>query len=91
MTGIPDSQLSSGNFDGVSLLHPDDREKVGSTLYDALKGKTPFTVFFRLKHHDGHIIPVRFNGWFISERYENRYPVFYGIYTDLSQVPVTFS
>ncbi len=91
MTGIPDSQLSSGNFDGVSLLHPDDREKVRRTLYDALKGKTPFTVFFRLKHHDGHIIPVRFNGWFISERYENRYPVFYGIYTDLSQVPVTFS
>ncbi|WP_231371663.1 diguanylate cyclase [Oxalobacter paraformigenes] len=89
LTGIPDSLLSSRSFRGLSLVHPEDREKTRAVISVAMESKTPFTLYFRLKHHDGHAIPVRFNGWFVSELYENRNPVFYGIYTDLSHVAAT--
>lgn len=87
----PDAVLSSMSFSGWSQVHPEDRVKIQKTLDEALENKTPFTVYFRLRCHDGKYIPIRFNGWFVNELYDNRYPVFFGIYTNLSGVTSTES
>lgn len=79
--------LSTLHFSGWSLIHPDDREKVQQTIIRAMPEKTEFTLFIRLLHHpDGQGIPVRVKGWFADELYENRYPLFYAVVTDLSDV-----
>lgn len=87
LTGAPDKMLSSLHFSGWSLIHPDDKEKVQQAIVRAMPEKTPFTIFIRLLHHpDGHSIPVRISGCFADELYENRYPLFYAVVTDLSDV-----
>lgn len=83
----PTRWLSSLHFSGWSLIHPDDKEKVQQAIVRAMPEKTPFTLFIRLRHYpDGHSIPVRISGWFADELYENRYPLFYTVVTDLSDV-----
>lgn len=87
LTGTPDKLVSSLHVSGWSLIHPDDKEKVRQAIISAMTDKVPFTVFVRLRHYfDGHIISVRLNGRFASELYENRYPVFYALITDLANV-----
>ena len=88
LTGLSDDVLSRSHFSGLSLVHPEDREEAVRTIGKAAENDTPFTLFFRLQRPDGQMIAVRFNGYFINERFENRYPVFYGVYTNLS--PVAF-
>ena len=88
LTGLSDDVLSLAHFSGLSLVHPEDREEAVRTIGKAAENDTPFTLFFRLQRPDGQTIAVRFNGYFINERFENRYPVFYGVYTKLS--PVAF-
>lgn len=79
--------LSALHFSGWSLIHPDDKEKVQQAIIRAMPEKTSFTLFIRLLHHpDGHSIPVRIKGCFADELHENRYPLFYAVVTDLSDV-----
>lgn len=89
LTGMSDDSLSTLHFSGWSLINPEDKEKVQEAIIRAMADKSPFTVFFQLKKRDGQSIPVRLNGWFAEELYDNRYPVFYAIVTDLSDVTCT--
>lgn len=87
LTGTPDKLVTSLHFSGWSIIHPDDKEKVQQAIIRGMTDKLPFSVFLRLRHYlDGHIISVRLNGRFTNELYENRYPVFYALITDLANV-----
>lgn len=46
------------------------------TLREAISKRETFEIVFRFCHTDGHIFPVRMQGKFVSELYQNRYPVF---------------
>ncbi|MCC0783267.1 diguanylate cyclase [Clostridioides sp. ES-S-0108-01] len=83
-TGYSVQTVTSTDFDILSPVLQDDLQIVLDTLREAISKREPFEVVFRFCHADGHIFPVRMQGKFVNELYQNRYPVFYAIYTDIS-------
>lgn len=86
LTGTPLEVLRAPDFDVLSQFHPDDIAPALEVFNAAMPTKEPFTVYLRLRHEDGHYIPVRLRGLFVDELYEGKYPVFYSLYTDLSDI-----
>lgn len=83
-TGYSAQSVSSKDFNVLSPVLQDDLQIVIDTLEEAISKRETFEVVFRFCHTDGHIFPVRMQGKFVNELYQNRYPVFYAIYTDIS-------
>ena len=66
------------NEDKVQLLH---------VLNDALSHKSIFSHTYRIvNQQDGHLVHVRVKGMYTEELYNNKYPVFYLLYTDVSDL-----
>ena len=84
LTGTPQKVLSDPGFDVLSQFHPDDLQQALEVFKAALLAKEPFTTVYRLRHEAGHYIKVRISGLFVSELFENKYPIFYAVYTDLT-------
>ncbi|AQU10291.1 diguanylate cyclase [Clostridioides difficile] len=85
-TGYSAQTVTSIGFDIFSPVLQDDLQMVLDTLREAISKRETFEIVFRFCHTDGHIFPVRMQGKFVSELYQNRYPVFYAIYTDISSI-----
>lgn len=85
-TGYSSQAVSSTEFDVLSPVLQDDLQIVLDTLREAIPKRETFEVVFRFCHTDGHIFPVRMQGKFVNELYQNHYPVFYAIYTDISSL-----
>lgn len=85
-TGYSAQSVSSKDFNVLSPVLQDDLQIVIDTLEEAISKRETFEVVFRFCHTDGHIFPVRMQGKFVNELYQNRYPVFYAIYTDISSL-----
>ncbi|MCC0628824.1 MULTISPECIES: diguanylate cyclase [unclassified Clostridioides] len=83
-TGYSVQTVTSTDFDIFSPVLQDDLQIVLDTLREAISKREAFEVVFRFCHADGRIFPVRMQGKFVNELYQNRYPVFYAIYTDIS-------
>ncbi|HGM3505847.1 TPA: diguanylate cyclase [Clostridioides difficile] len=86
LTGYSSQTVSSTEFNVLSPVLQDDLQIVLDTLREAIPKRETFEVVFRFCHTDGHILPVRMQGKFVNELYQNRYPVFYAIYTDISSL-----
>ncbi|MFS0783273.1 diguanylate cyclase [Bacillus sp. 1P06AnD] len=82
LTGTPANVLSSADFNELNQVHPDDVKQALKVFGDALECKTPFELSIRMKYKDGNYFPVSLRGIFVHELYENKYPIFYAIYTD---------
>ena len=85
-TGYSAQSVSSEDFDVLSPVLQDDLQIVTDTLEKAISKRETLEVVFRFCHTDGHVFPVRMQGKFVNELYQNRYPVFYAIYTDISNL-----
>nr|UWI51370.1 diguanylate cyclase [Clostridioides difficile] len=83
-TGYSAKNVSSKDFNVLSPISPEDLQVVLDTLHKAIPKRETFEVIFNFRHTDGHYFPVRMQGKFVNELYQNRYPVFYAIYTDIS-------
>ncbi len=86
LTGTPLEVLRSPGFDVLSQFHPDDVPPALEVFHEAVVTKEPFTVYLRLRHADGYYIPMRMRGLFVNELYDGQYPVFYALYTDLTDI-----
>lgn len=78
---IPADVLSSPDFDPMEQIHPDDVERVHMALSTAALERRPFTNTFRVRQLNGRYVSVRLRGIFITELYQNQYPIFYVMYT----------
>lgn len=66
VTGYPSSEFVSLNFDAfVSLIHPQDRDRVRLELELARKEMSPYLLNFRLRKKDGSYIFIEDNGIFL--------------------------
>ncbi|WP_047834820.1 diguanylate cyclase [Robinsoniella sp. RHS] len=86
LTGSNAKTFSDPDYDVLSQIHPDDLPGALDIYYKSLPERVPFSLSYRLRHSDGHYIPVKANGLFVDEVYKEKYPVFYVIYTDMSSV-----
>ena len=68
MLGYPDCERI-GNADAWRrLLHPDDDGMIRDYLADLLPGtRDAFSLEFRLRHHDGHYVPVLSRGFVLRD------------------------
>ncbi|MEG2814949.1 MAG: diguanylate cyclase [Oscillospiraceae bacterium] len=83
LTGMSVKTLSEKGFDPTVPIHPDDVAGLINTLTAASKSRSLFSTQFRMRHKDGYYFPVKMQGIFIKELYENHYPIFYAMYTIL--------
>lgn len=83
-TGYSAKDVSAKDFDVLSPISPEDLQVVLDTLHKVIPKRQTFEVIFNFRHTDGHYFPVRMQGKFVNELYQNRYPVFYAVYTDIS-------
>lgn len=83
--GIPAAVLSAPDYNPMNPIHPDDINDVKAAIKIAAIARRPFTREFRVLHQDGSYLLVKLQGVFISELYENKYPVFYVMYTKLDK------
>ncbi|WP_042349422.1 sensor domain-containing diguanylate cyclase [Bacillus massiliigorillae] len=81
LTGTPASELASATYSELTQFHPEDLAQALEIFYYSLKNKTPFKISIRMKHEKGYYFPIILRGAFVSELYENKYPIFYMIYT----------
>ncbi len=58
MTGYEKSLLLGGFLDWLDIVHPEDHEKITTTILSAAQTRTSFEVEFRLKKADGNYIWV---------------------------------
>ncbi len=86
LTQTPLETLRNPNFDLLSQFYPADVGPALAIFNEAMVTKEPFTVYLRLRHADGHYIPVRLRGFFVDEKYDGKYPVFYALYSDLTDI-----
>lgn len=82
--GAQDMPLAAQDM--LSYIHPDDVSRVENMLNIALSEKASISTIFRLRHADGHYLRVRLRSFFANELYQNTYPVFYAVYTDLTGI-----
>ncbi|WP_462424790.1 GGDEF domain-containing protein [Fusobacterium sp. THCT13E1] len=83
------------NFEKIGFktdiyIHPEDVGRiVNKVLAVRETGEKTFKLSYRLKHTGGYFIHVKVNGLFIDELYEEKYPILYLIYTNVSSLVQT--
>lgn len=79
--------IEEAGFNSTLYVHEDDLEYIKMEFIKITESrKKNFELTYRLVHKEGYHIYVKVNGFFIDELYENKYPLFYLIYTDISSL-----
>ena len=86
LIGVDQETLSKRDFESRNYIHPDDIAEVRALTEKGIAAGHPFSLHFRLKHADGHSIWVKANVVSANELYKDKYPVFYCIYTDITNM-----
>lgn len=84
LTGHTSEELSSPSYDVLGEIHPDDIPVALDTFRKSIPVREAFIVLLRLRHKNGHYVPIKLSGIFVDELYQNQYPIFYALYTDLT-------
>jgi PAS domain S-box-containing protein len=83
MLGFPSADWLSESDLWVQRLHPDDRQRVLTTIYDCYKNQKPFCLEYRLVARDGHVVWVQDKGIVVCD--ESGKPcVIQGVMVDVS-------
>lgn len=81
--GLSQEQLSKT----LDYVYKDDKVTLLHVLNEAFSHKSIFSHTYRIvNQQDGHIIHVRVKGMYTEELHNNKYPVFYLLYTDVSDL-----
>lgn len=74
-------------FNSSLYIHKDDLEYVKMEFIKVVESrKKNFKMTYRLVHKNGYSIHVKVNGFFTDELYEDKYPIFYLIFTNISSL-----
>ena len=86
--GFDDRGLSQEQLmNTLDYVCKDDKIQLLHVLNEALSHKSIFSHTYRIVHQqDGHLVHVRVKGMYTEELYNNKYPVFYLLYTDVSDL-----
>ena len=81
--GLSQEQLTNT----LQNVYIEDRVELLNVLRGALSHKSIFQHTYRIVHqHDGHLVHVRVKGMYTEELHNSKYPVFYLLYTDVSDL-----
>lgn len=84
LTGSEAKTYTMPDFNVLSYIHPSDLPAALKALHAAIPDKTPVVLALRIRHRTGHYIPIKIHILIVNELYQNRYPIFYAVCTDLS-------
>ncbi|MEC9340019.1 MAG: PAS domain S-box protein, partial [Pseudomonadota bacterium] len=85
MLGYEPDDLLSGRRDFVNdLLHPEDRDKLGAAVSEAVRGGSMYRLTYRLKHADGRYRHVLGHGCTVSDPDTRRVTAVEGIIIDIT-------
>jgi diguanylate cyclase (GGDEF)-like protein/PAS domain S-box-containing protein len=85
MLGYPSGEGLDDSGAWRRLLHPDDDSMIGDYLADLLPGpRDSFSLEFRLRHRDGHYVPVLSRGYVLRDSGGNALRIS-GVNTDLTE------
>jgi len=84
MAGYKENELKNDPDLWRTLLHPDDLERANQTVDEALKSQNMFKIETRLRHKDGHYVPVLTQGVILRDHNEKPVRVS-GTNTDLTE------
>ena len=71
-------------FSSSQFIHDDDREYVYQEIGKYVNSKEPFSLKYRLKCSKGKEAWVQAKGIFLDELYEDKDPIMYMVYTDIT-------
>lgn len=87
LIGEKAENIEKNRFKTDLYIHPDDVGRiVNEAQVIAEAGVKTFKTTYRIKHTEGYFIHVKVNGLFIDELYEDKYPILYLIYTNISSL-----
>lgn len=70
----------------INYVFDEDVSYLTKILSKALKNHEQFTAKYRARHKNGHYLWVKVNGMFSGEFYQSKFPVYYCIYTDITEL-----
>lgn len=86
LVGIDRGEVEANGFNSSIYIHHEDYPRAQAVTLKAIETGEPFTLVYRLVHADGHPIWVKANGLVTEELFQNRYPIMYVFYTDVTDV-----
>jgi PAS domain S-box-containing protein len=84
MLGYAENELEADAGMWRRLMHPEDLESIGRIVGEAIEQSTAFEVKSRLRHKEGHYVPVLTRGFILRDA-EARAIRISGIITDLTE------
>lgn len=87
LVGVKPEDVEQLGFNSQLYIHKDDLEYVKMKFIKVVESrKKNFKMTYRLVHKNGYPIHIKVNGFFIDELYEDKYPIFYLIFTNISSL-----
>ena len=86
LVGTTRGRIEKEGFNSSTYIHPDDIAYVQEITAKALYDGKPFELRYRLKHLSGKDVWTKVNGAFVAELYQNKYPIMFLIYTDITEL-----
>lgn len=87
LVGEKAENVEEVGFNSSLYVHKDDLEYTKMEFTKVVESrKKNFKMTYRLVHKDGYPIHVKVNGFFTDELYEDKYPIFYLIFTNISSL-----
>jgi len=84
--GLNRIDIENNVRDWESRLHPDDKQKIISTIENAIKNNTPYVADFRMKHKKGHWVWIQGAGSLIESDNSTHEPLrLCGTHQDISK------
>lgn len=87
LVGEKAENVEKNGFNSNFYVHPDDMERIKEEVEKVLEANQKnFEMTYRLLHVLGHLVYVKVNGLIIEELYEDKYPILYLIFTNISSL-----
>ncbi|WP_130890488.1 sensor domain-containing diguanylate cyclase [Fusobacterium ulcerans] len=87
LVGEKAENVEEVGFNSSLYVHKDDLEYTKMEFTKVVESrKKNFKMSYRLVHKNGYPIHVKVNGFFTDELYEDKYPIFYLIFTNISSL-----
>ncbi|MDU1910661.1 sensor domain-containing diguanylate cyclase [Fusobacterium sp.] len=87
LVGEKAENIEKNGFNSNFYVHPDDMERIKEEVEKILEANQKnFEMTYRLLHVLGHLVYVKVNGLIIEELYEDKYPILYLIFTNISSL-----
>lgn len=87
LVGEKAENIEKHGFNSSLYVHPDDMERIKKELEEILEANQKnFKMTYRLLHTSGIFIYVKVNGLITDEIYEDKYPIIYLIFTNISSL-----